>query len=70
MKRYSVRVEVYVGADHPDEAIAQVERLMASVTNAPWLVRHVRGMTPSDERLLKEKRHEGEDIGLTRSTES
>lgn len=38
MKRYSVRVEVHVDAEHPDAACEQVEQLMGIVRGAPWLV--------------------------------
>jgi hypothetical protein len=60
LKRYAVRVEVYVDAEHPYAAQEQVEQLMDPLQGAPWLIRHVRGMTPADQQLLDEKYSVGE----------
>ena len=55
LKRYVVRVEVYVDTEHPDIAREQVERLMAPVHEAPWRIRYIRGATPSGQQRLDEK---------------
>src|SRR5262249_24593603 len=38
VKRYAVRVEAHVEAEHPDAACEQAKRLMSPVQGAPWLV--------------------------------